>query len=157
MLAQYFPLILAVHVTLALMLFLPSILLPFTMRSRRAGRPPSEPTRFAMVLQWMQRNGTLVIGIGLAITGAAMVAVLGTQLLSQPWLLVALTLYTVNLLIAFFVQRPGLARLLRFRGETSEEATMRWRTWARRQRYVSYVMAGLVGVIGFLMMTKPDL
>ena len=33
----------------------------------------------------------------------------------------------------------------------------RWRNWARRQRYVSYVMAGLVGLIAFLMSTKPDL
>ena len=157
-LAQFFPLILAVHITLAVMLFLPSILLPFTMRARRAGTPtPPEPGRFARALQWMQRNGTLVIGIGLALTGAGLVAVLGTQLLSQPWLLLALVLYTINLLIAFFVQRPGVARLLRFRGETSDEATSRWKVWARRQRYVSYVMAGLVGVIGFLMMTKPDL
>jgi uncharacterized membrane protein len=157
LLTQYFPLILAVHVALAVMLFLPSILLPFTMRSRRAGTPTPEPGRFGRALQWMQRNGTLIIGIGLAVTGAAMVVVLGTQLLSQPWLLLALVLYTINLLLAFFVQRPGVARLLRFRGETSEAATERWKVWARRQRYVSYVMAGLIGTIGFLMMTKPDL
>jgi hypothetical protein len=155
-LAQFFPLILAVHITLAVMLFLPSILLPFTMRARRAGTEPPKPGRVTRALQWMQRNGTVVIGIGLAVTGAGLVAVLGTQLLSQPWLLVALVLYTINLLIAFFVQRPGVARLLRFRGETSEAATERWKVWARRQRYVSYVMAGLIGTIGFLMMTKPE-
>jgi len=32
-----------------------------------------------------------------------------------------------------------------------------WRERAMRQRYVSYLMAGLVGVIGFLMSTKPTL
>jgi len=154
---QFFPLILAAHITLAVMLFLPSILLPFTMRARRAGTPPPEPSRFTRTLQWMQRNGTMVIGIGLAITGIGLISILGAQLLAQPWLLLALVLYTINLLIAFFVQRPGVARLLRFRGETSDAATERWKVWARRQRYVSYVMAGLVGVIGFLMMTKPDL
>ena len=34
------------------------------------------------------------------------------------------------------------------------------RTWlerAKRQRYVSYLMAGLVGTIGFLMSSKPVL
>jgi len=31
------------------------------------------------------------------------------------------------------------------------------RRWATRQRYVSYVMAGLVGAIAFLLMTKPQL
>ena len=156
MLAQFFPILLAVHITLAVMLFLPSILLPFTMRSRR-NLAPTEPGRVALGLQWLQRNGTLVIGTGLAVTGIGLVAVLGPQLLNQPWLLLALSLYTANLLIAFFVQRPGVARLLRQRGETSEEAQARWRVWARRQRYVSYVMAGLVGLIGFLMMTKPQL
>ena len=30
-----------------------------------------------------------------------------------------------------------------------------WKERARRQRYVSYLMAALVGVIGFLMSTKP--
>jgi hypothetical protein len=28
---------------------------------------------------------------------------------------------------------------------------------AKRQRYVSYLMAGLVGTIGFLMSTKPQI
>jgi hypothetical protein len=38
----------------------------------------------------------------------------------------------------------------------SEEARKRWRDWTRRQRYFSYVMAGIIGVIGFLMSTKPQ-
>ena len=33
----------------------------------------------------------------------------------------------------------------------------RWLTLARRQRYISYLMAGLVGTIAFLMSTKPQL
>ena len=31
-----------------------------------------------------------------------------------------------------------------------------WKERAKRQRYVSYLMAGLVGTIGFLMSAKPD-
>jgi hypothetical protein len=42
------------------------------------------------------------------------------------------------------------------RGESGDAAKKRLRKWATRQRYISYVMAGLVGAIGFLMMTKPQ-
>ena len=89
--------------------------------------------------------------------GLALAPTLGTQLLSQPWLLLALGLYAANLLLAFFVQRPGVARLLTLRSETSDAARARLKRWATRQRYISYVMAGLVGAIAFLMMTKPQL
>ncbi len=152
------PFLLAAHISLAIALFLPSLLLPFTMRAARRG-PISVASggTISRSLLWLQRNGTLVIGAGLALTGLALVAVLGTQLLAQPWLLVALVLYLANIGLAFFVQRPGVARLIRLRGETSEAAVERWRSWARRQRYVSYLMAALIGAIGFLMMTKPQL
>ena len=77
---------------------------------------------------------------------------LGTELFARTWLLVALVIYAGNLLLAFFVQRPNLRRLL---GVERNEAA--WRAIARRQRYVSYVMAGLVGSVGYLMSTKPVL
>lgn len=149
-LATFLPLILVVHISLAVALLAPSLLLPFATRAR-------EPGRISRGLLWLQGNGTLVIGAGLAITGLLLVLTLGTQLLSQPWLLVALVLYAANLMLAFFVQRPGVARLLTLRGETSDAARSRLKRWATRQRYISYVMAGLVGVIAFLMMTKPQL
>lgn len=155
-LGQLLPLLIAVHVALAISLFLPSILLPFALRLR-GGQWREEPGRVSRVLFWLQRNGTLLIGVGLAVTGALMLVILGTQLLSQPWLLLALVVYAANLLLAFFVQRPALARLLGMRPLASDVERDRWRTWARRQRYVSYVMAGLVGLIAFLMSTKPDL
>ncbi len=148
-----FPILLALHVALAVSLFLPSLLLPFTLRARRDGRPV-EPGRAARVLLWLQSNGTLVIGFGLALTGLGLVALLGTQLLTQGWLLVALVLYAVNLIVAFFVQRPNLRRLVGIRAAADDAA---WKARARRQRYVSYAMAGLVGTIGFLMSAKPDL
>ncbi len=146
----------AVHVSLAISLFLPSILLPFALRLR-GGQRQDHQGGISRTLFWLQRNGTLAIGIGLALTGTLMLVVLGPQLLSQPWLLIALAIYGTNLLLAFFVQRPALARLLRLRPLTSDAERDRWRAWARRQRYVSYVMATLVGLIAFLMSTKPDL
>jgi uncharacterized membrane protein len=155
-LTQLLPLIIGVHVVLAVSLFLPSILLPFGLRLSR-GRFQEGPGRISRALFWLQRNGSLIIGAGLAITGALLVLTLGTQLLAQPWLLLALALYATDLGLAFFIQRPGLARLLRLQPDESEAARRRWRDWARRQRYFSYVMAGLIGVIAFLMSTKPDL
>jgi hypothetical protein len=155
-LGQLLPFIVVAHVALAISLFLPSILLPFGLRLS-GGRFQEGPGRLARALFWLQRNGSLIIGAGLALTGALLVLTLGTELLAQPWLLLALALYATDLVLAFFVQRPGLARLLRLQPGESEEARRRWRDWARRQRYFSYVMAGLIGVIAFLMSTKPDL
>ena len=56
------------------------------------------------------------------------------------------------LVIAFFVQRPNLRRLIGIKAAADDRT---WRERAKRQRYVSYLMAGLVGTIGFLMSTKP--
>ena len=146
-----FPYILVVHVTLALSLVVPAILLPFTLRTRRATTESHSP--LVRYLMWMQTHGTVVIGLGLALTGLAMVAILGSTLLQQPWLLVALTIYFVNLAIAFFIQRPNLRRLV---GISAARDDAVWKERAKRQRYVSYLMAGLVGTIGFLMSAKPD-
>jgi hypothetical protein len=103
-------------------------------------------------LLWAQTHGTIAIGLGLALTGLGLVATLGSTLLQQPWLLAALAIYFVNLGIAFFIQRPNLRRLIGVRPAADDRV---WRDRARRQRYVSYLMAGLVGTIGFLMSTKP--
>ena len=74
-------------------------------------------------------------------------------MLEQPWLLIALVIYALNLGLAYFVQVPRLRGLIGLRAESDP----RWPLLARRQRYISYVMAGLVGTIGFLMSTKPAL
>ena len=104
----WFPIVLTTHIVLAVGLFLPSILLPFALRTRRAAADSPHPlVRF---LLWMQAHGTIVIGIGLALTGAALIALVGASLVGQPWLLVALTIYAANLVLAFFVQRPNLRR-----------------------------------------------
>jgi Predicted integral membrane protein (DUF2269) len=147
-----FPVLLAIHITLAVSLFVPSILLPFTLRARRA--TVDSGSRAVQGLLWAQGHGTVVIGLGLALTGLGLVAMLGPTMLEQPWLLLAVTIYFVNLAIAFFVQRPNLRRLI---GVTASSDDELWRERARRQRYVSYLMAGLVGTIGFLMSSKPVL
>ncbi len=145
------PLLIAVHVALALALLIPSLLLPFALRRRSAAAGASRDAPGGVLLA-LQTRGTPIIGLGLAVTGVGLLATLGFDLLSRPWLLLALGIYGVNLVLAFFVQRPALRALLGLHG-SGEAAT--WAVRARRQRYLSYVMAGLIGGVGFLMSTKP--
>ncbi|CAN5118138.1 hypothetical protein BH23CHL9_BH23CHL9_01490 [soil metagenome] len=149
---SWFPILLVIHITLAVGLLLPSVLLPFVLRRSKGGGPPGPATRALMA---MQGTGTIVIAAGLAITGAAMLWILGPELLTQPWLLVALILYAINLGVAAFISRPNLRRMIGLRDSTTDDDT--WRRRARQQRLVAYGMAGVIGVIGLLMSTKPNL
>ena len=145
-----FPILLAIHIALAVGLLLPSVLLPFVLR--RSSGPPGAGTRALMAVQG---TGTILIGVGLAITGAAMLWILGPELLTQPWLMVALALYALNLVVAALISRPNLRRLIGLRQSGGDEEI--WRRRARQQRLVAYGMAGVIGAIGFLMSTKPTL
>lgn len=158
-LSSLFPVILATHIVLAVALFLPNLLLPFTLRNRlvSAGGAAERPGRLTRILVVAQAHGTLAIGAGLAITGFAMLAVLGPAVLGQPWLLVSLTTYAVTAVVAFAVQRPTLRRLVRREGIESDEDREAWRARARRQRYLAYAITSAVGLIAFLMSTKPAL
>ena len=148
-----FPVFLVVHVALAIALFVPSLLLPFAFRARRGSLDAERSGRFVRFLLALQSRGTVWIGAGLAISGLGLVSTLGFTVLQQPWLLLALVIYAVNLGLAYFIQVPRLRRLIGLRSDSDP----RWPALARRQRYISYVMAGLVGTIGFLMSTKPTL
>ena len=147
---NWFPILLVTHIVLAISLLAPSLLLPFMLRrADAAGATDYGPITRALLA--MQGTGSMVIAVGLALTGVGLVVVLGVQLLSQPWLLVALVIYTVNLLVAAFIARPNLRRMLRLGAGDSAS----WERLARTQRYVAYGMAAATGVIGFLMMSKP--
>jgi uncharacterized membrane protein len=148
-----FPILLATHIILALSLLVPAILLPFSLRLQTAGQ---EPSRFTRGMIKIQRDYSVWIGLGLAASGIALVFVLGPALLAQPWLAVALVIYAADLAVAFVIQRPGLRRLFRLPVGESEADRDRWKALARTQRYLSYVMAGAIGLIAFLMMTKPE-
>ena len=146
----WFPVLLAVHIVLAVSMLLPSVVLPFMLRSDRV---PGAATRALMAVQG---SGTLVIGAGLAVTGAALLWIIGPQLFSQPWLIAALSLYAINLAVAALVSRPNLRRMLGIGGD-GPETDAAWRRLAQRQRWVAYGMAAAIGVIGLLMSTKPEL
>lgn len=158
-LSSLFPAILATHITLAVCLLVPSLLLPFTLRNRSvaANAEPDHPGRFVRTLTWAQANGTVVIGAGLALTGIAMLVVLGPRMLEQPWLLVSLATYAIAAVVAFVIQRPALRRLQDRDGIVSDADRAAWRDKARRQRYVAYGLTTAVGLIAFLMSTKPQL
>jgi uncharacterized membrane protein len=144
----WFPYLLAAHISLAVALLAPSLVLPFLLR-RGSGAPSNPAVRALMAVQG---SGSLLIGTGLAVTGVALLLVLGTDL-AQPWLLVALTIYAANLLVAGLISRPNLRRLLRIGADDPDT----WRRRARIQRYVAYAMAAATGAIGLLMSTKPTL
>jgi hypothetical protein len=150
---ELFPLVLIAHIVLATALFVPSLILPFAFRARRGSLAAGSPGRFVRLLLTVQSRGTVWLGLGLAITGVGLVSTLGFAMLEQPWLLVALAIYALNLGLAYFIQVPRLRSLIGLRSGHDP----RWPDLARRQRYISYVMAGLVGTIGFLMSTKPAL
>lgn len=147
---SWFPILLIAHVTLAVSLLAPSLALPFLLRRRPGGGETTTPIR---VLAAMQGTGSVLIGIGLALTGAGLVLSLGTEILAKPWLLVALAIYAVNLLLAAFISRPGLRRLIGLGNGDAEG----WGRQATRVRYAAYAMAAATLLIGFLMSTKPEL
>ncbi|CAN5845361.1 hypothetical protein BH20CHL8_BH20CHL8_10940 [soil metagenome] len=148
---SWFPVLLVTHIGLAVAMLLPSVVLPFVLR--RSGGSPGPGTR---ALMSMQGSGTLLIGAGLAVTGVAMLWLLGPELLTQPWLIVALVLYAINLAVAALISRPNLRRMVGIGPGRSEEDAA-WARLARRQRWVAYGMAAAIGVIGMLMSTKPQL
>ena len=151
--APLFPILLVTHIALAIGLFLPSLLLPFALRARRAAVESREPRSFA-ACSGCRPTARSPSGWGWPSPGRRSSRSSGSRLIEQPWLLVALAIYAFNLGLAFFIQRPNLRRLIGIRAADDDRM---WQARARRQRYVSYAMAGLVGTIGFLMSTKPDL
>ena len=144
-----FPVLLAVHVALAVALLLPSVALPFLLRDSSTAEGLPSSTR---VLLRLQSSGSVWLGLGLALTGGALLVVLGPELLGRPWLMVALAIYAANLLVAAFIARPNLRRMVGLSGDPEA-----WHRRARSQRFVAYAMAGATGVIGFLMSVKPEL
>ena len=151
------PLILVLHIALAIALFVPGILLPFTLH-RQPSASHERPGGVVRALAWLQAHGTVGIGAGLAITGFAMVAALGTRVVEQPWLVVSLATYGLAATVVLAIQRPALLRLQASRAPTQrDDDRTAWRAGARQQRYIAYGVTGAVGFIGFLMSTKPEL
>ena len=108
------PILLVTHIALAIALFLPSILLPFALRARRAA--VDSESGVVRTLLWAQSHGTVLIGAGLAMTGLGLVAALGPTLLQQPWLLLALLIYCAEPRARVLHPAPEPAAAHRYQG-----------------------------------------
>ena len=144
-----FPILLAAHVALAIALLLPSVALPFLLRDAVPAGPRGAATDWLVRLQ---SNGAIPIALGVVATGVGLLLLLGVELLQRGWLVAALVLYAINLGVAVGVARPELRSLLGWQGDDAA-----WRARARRARWIAYGMAAVIGVIGLLMMVKPEL
>ncbi len=65
------PFLLATHIALAVSLLLPSILLPFALRARRAATESASPVVRGLLV--LQARGSVVLGLALAVSGVALV------------------------------------------------------------------------------------
>ena len=113
-LGSLFPVLLVIHICLAISLIVPAFLLPFTLRTRGRDGEPQSPRRGRLVrgLMWLETNGTVVIGTGVAISGLALILSIGDGVVGKPWLVIALSVYAAVLAVALLIQRPALRRLM---------------------------------------------
>ena len=84
---NWFPILLVTHIALAISLLAPSLVLPFLLRRADAtGATEYGPITRGLLV--MQGSGSVVIALGVGITGVALLVVLGIELLGKPWLIV---------------------------------------------------------------------
>ena len=113
------------------------------------------------LLPWPLVLGVSVLFVLVEIAHAYGLTTLVTELVGQgdTWTdllrLAGISAVAANLLVAAFVSRPNLRRLVGLAQASIDDDV--WKRRARRQRYVAYGMAAATGVIGFLMSTKPEL
>ena len=155
-----FPLILGTHITLAIALFLPSLLLPFTLRNRlvNQGYDAPQPGRFVRLAAvdpgarddrhrgraraHRARDGHRPRP---ADARAAVAARQPRDVRRSPRSSRSSS------------SGPTLRRLVRRDGIETDADRAAWRARARRQRYIAYAITTAVGLIAFMMSTKPVL
>ena len=121
---SYFPILLGAHIILAVSLVLPSILLPFALRARRA--TVESGSRVVQGLLWAQIARHVAIGVGLALTGSAWSRRSGRRCSSSRGCCWPSRSTSSTSAIAFFIQRPNLRRLVGIRAAADD------RTWLER-------------------------
>jgi uncharacterized membrane protein len=91
----------------------------------------------------------------LAVTGVTMV-LLGELRFTTFWIAGGIVLWAIAVLLGFFVYTPMLRHQIEAL-ETSGPASEEYRQYASNARFVGILVAVIVVVIVFLMVTKPDL
>jgi uncharacterized membrane protein len=122
------------------------------------GRAAREPSHQLHVLRGIKvlddRFANPAYGL-LLVTGVAMVVV-GDLSLTTFWLGLGLGLYVVAVVLGLAVYTPTLRNQIRVLGASGPESAA-FRTLARRGQVVGILLAVIVIVIVFLMVTKPTL
>lgn len=96
----------------------------------------------------VQRGADWVVWL----TGAGLIALTNWHLLTQTWMLVSIVLYLLVFVLIRFVLMRELDQISASRKRIAEDEIRHLRTsnWC-----VGLVAIGLLGVIGYLMMTRP--
>jgi uncharacterized membrane protein len=162
------PWLLYLHILGAIIAFGPGFALSII--GAAAGREPQHGNFALRAGSLVARRLILPLAILQGITGLGLVLLEGTELLTRPWLLVAIVLYAIALYIAIGLNLPNLRRLIEMTtppaggppaggppaggppaGGPPPELLQRF---ARARQY-GMAMSGLVVVIVFLMVVKP--
>ena len=167
------PWLLFLHIVGAIIAFGPGFAL--SIFGAAAGREPQHGNFVLRASSVVARRLILPLAILQGITGLGLVLVEGTELLTRPWLLIAIVLYAIALYIAIGLNLPNLNRLIEMTtppaggppaggpppggppaggppaGGPPPELMLRF----QRARQYGMAMSGLVVVIVFLMVVKP--
>ena len=158
-----FPIVLFVHVAGAILAFGPTY--AFMILGPMAGNEPQH-LNFALRVQ-KKISSTLIAPLALlqGVTGLTLVALIGFDILTRGWLLLAIALYVILLAIGFLVLIPSLAILIPATsappptppaGDAGPSGPPPHIAAARdRARLGGMINAVLILVSVFLMVTKP--
>jgi uncharacterized membrane protein len=157
------PWLLFLHIVGAIIAFGPGFALAIF--GAAAGREPQHANFTLRASSVIARRLIVPLAVLQGVTGLGLVLTEGTELLTRPWLLLAIVLYAIALYIAIGLNLPNLRRLIEMTtpppggapaggpppGGPPPELVDR----VARSRQYGMAMSGLVVVIVFLMVVKP--
>jgi hypothetical protein len=154
---SWFHVMLYLHVLGAIVAFGPSFIFPIV--GPMVAREPQHANfwmraayRITSVLIWP-------IGLSMAVTGFAMIAIGGIQVMSEPWLLVAIVIYFAAIGFSLLVQGPLVRRIIELTsappapGAGGPPAELVAAIGASRRN--GMILLAAIFIIVFLMVVKP--
>ena len=157
------PWMLFLHIAGAIVAFGPGFAL--SIFGAASGREPQHANFVLRAAEIVARRLILPLAIFQGITGVGLVLLEGTELLTKPWLLIAIVLYAIALYIAIGLNLPNLRRLIELTtppaggppagGPPAGGPPPELLDRVAKSRQYGMAMSGLVLVIVFLMVVKP--
>jgi uncharacterized membrane protein len=152
-----FSILLFLHVLGAIVAFGPGFAVPIA--ASMVAKEPQHAHFMARVNALTAKAIVTPVSITLAITGTGLILVRGWDTITadRRWLEVALTLYVIALVFALAYHARNGRRMVQLTAQppTGGGPSPELRQTATRLRYGGYLLAALVTVITFLMVTKP--